>query len=670
VDWFFLVAARTVQFAATIQLFGGFAFACLIASPAFAARNSDAGPVASPRLARRLAALAWASLVLALLSGAAWLAAVAATMSGQPLAAALAQGVWEIVLTRTQFGTDWLLRLGFAGLIAVCLLLGPGRARRRGASAHAAASWSGLLLAAALLAALAWAGHGAATPGAPGDLHLVADMLHLLGAGFWLGMLLPLALLLVEARRRGDAVWARIAGAATRRFSLLAIAGVLMLLAGGIVNTWFLAGSVPALVGTEYGRLLLAKIGLFLATLVIAAVNLLRLTPRLAEPAARAGGGALWRAALWLRRNALAEASLGLAVLAIVGALGILPPGAHSEPGWPLPFRVDVATLSPGARLLLAVLGVLSGVAAVALVASAAAGSYRRAGLLAAVLLLCIGAGWLPLRPAIERAYPTSFYAPAVPYAAPSIVNGAVLYANNCALCHGANGEGDGPAAAALPVRPANLTEAHLFAHSPGDLFWWVSRGRDNGVMPGFAAVMTPNQRWDVINFIRARAAGVLARGIGPQIAPAAVSAALPDFAFERNGIQGTLSQMLKTGPVLLVLFAPGAPMARLAVLSEAQPRLAADGLQVIAVAAVRPSVDPPVVVQVAAEIVPTLALFRAPNDGGETDLLLDRNGDIRAHWTAAGETAGLPDAATLVADARRAAAIPVAAPSHAGHAQ
>ena len=39
---------------------------------------------------------------------------------------------------------------------------------------------------------------------------------------------------------------------------------------------------MPALIGTEYGRLLLAKVALFLTMVTIAAVNLLRMTPRLA----------------------------------------------------------------------------------------------------------------------------------------------------------------------------------------------------------------------------------------------------------------------------------------------------------------------------------------------------------------------------------------------------
>jgi len=72
---------------------------------------------------------------------------------------------------------------------------------------------------------------------------------------------------------------------------------------------------------------------------------------------------------------------------------------------------------------------------------------------------LCLAIGSLPLRPAIEPAYPTSYYSPTEPYAAASIVRGAAVYAENCVLCHGAMGHGDGPAAEGLPIRPADLTE-------------------------------------------------------------------------------------------------------------------------------------------------------------------------------------------------------------------
>jgi len=660
----FLIAARFLHFSAVIVLTGVFAFECLVAGPAL--RRSGAAPASLGGLRGWLTWLAWVSLALAIGSGTAWLVAAAAGMSGKSLGAALSQGAVPIVLTRTQFGQDWLLRSALAVLLGFCLL-GQGRRRWR---ANRAIVWTALFLAAAMLTSLAWAGHGAATPGLPGDLHLAADFFHLLAAGLWLGTLPPLILFLAEARRSGDTNWAAVAATATRRYSTLAIASVTVLLAGGVVNTWFLAGTVPALVGTGYGRLLLTKIGLFIAMLMVAAVNLLRLAPRLAAGGTR---NVVWRTVARLQRNARIETGLGLGLLAIVGALGTLPPGAHMQPGWPLPFRLDIGTLEVVSRSVLAALVVAVCVCAVAAVAAAAAGHYRRMAVFAAGLLLCLAVGWIPLRPAIERAYPTSYYASAEPYTATSVTRGAVLYAENCALCHGGTGHGDGPAAASLPIRPADLTEPHLFAHSPGDLFWWVSQGMDEGVMPGFSGVLKPNQRWDVINFIRARAAGVFASGIGPEVT-AAAAPAVPDFAFEAGGIQQTLSEVLETGPVLLVLFAPPVPIERLQQLATAQPRLRAAGLQLVAVGlGISPAETsesastPPLVVGVSAEVTSSLALFHTTEDGGETELMLDRAGDVRARWPS-NMPGGLAPPGTLIADAERVARIAVAAPSPAAH--
>jgi putative copper resistance protein D len=641
-----------------------FAFECLISGPAI--RQSGAAVASAAGLRRQLGWLAWASLVLAIGSGAAWLVAVAAGMSGKPLGIALSQGAVRIVLTRTRFGEDWQLRFALAVALAFCLLGQRGPRWR----VSGAISWTTLFLAAAMLASLAWAGHGAATPGPSGDLHLAADVFHLLGAGLWLGTLPPLILLLAEARRTHNANWAAVARMATRRYSVLAIASVAILLTAGVVNTWFLAGTVPTLVGTEYGRLLLAKIGLFAAMLIVAAVNLFRLTPRIS---AGATGNTLWRTIAQLGRNARVETGLGLGVLAIVGVLGTLPPGLHTEPGWPFPVRLDLATLTERSRILLASLALAACAFAVAAVVAAAAGHYRRMAVLAAGLALCLAIGSIPLLPAIEPAYPTSYYAPAEPYAAASIARGAAVYAENCALCHGAAGHGDGPAAAGLPVRPADLTEPHLFAHSPGDLFWWVGHGRDDGVMPGFAGVLSTNQRWDVINFIRAHAAGVLARAIGPEVITSAAPQ-VPDFAFEAGGVQHTLGQTLETGPVLLVLFAPPAPPTRLQQLAAASPQLGAAGLRLIAVGLGPSPEEPPngaqaprFVVGVSSEVIDALAMFRTPDDGGETELLLDRAGNVRARWTAA-MLGGLAAPAILTAATQSVTQIAAAAPSHIAH--
>lgn len=193
-----------------------------------------------------------------------------------------------------------------------------------------------------------------------------------------------------------------------------------------------------------------------------------------------------------------------------------------------------------------------------------------------------------------------------------------------------------------------------------------MSYGRANGVMPGFADKLSPDQRWNLINFLLARAAGDLADQVGPQISTTAAPP-VPDFAFERNGAQSTLSQTLKNGPVLLVLFAAPPPLARLEQLHGLEPRLA-PGLQVVAVALERTQANLPLIVRVSDDVRTTLSLFRSRTDGGETELMLDRGSDVRARWTASGAF-GLADAATLLRDAVRVASIPVAAASHAGHA-
>jgi putative copper resistance protein D len=652
-----LIATRLLHYAATVSLEGTFVFWCLIAWPAF--HRTKASQTFQARLDRRLFALAWASLIVALASGGAWLVIVASHMSGMPLGAVLRGPIVGIVLTQTRFGEDWALRAVLVVVLAGCLVV-QGLTRKR------VAGWIGLLAAAAFIASLAWAGHGAAAEDVPFDaIHLPADILHLLAAGAWLGGLLPLVLLLAQARGDGSPEAVTVARAATLRFSKLGISSVGTLLATGLVNTWFLSGSVPALLGTLYGQLLLVKVALFATMIAVAGVNQLRLAPRLADVASEAA--LRLRALRQLGRNASIEASLGVFVLAVVGIIGVLPPGLHTEPRWPLPFRLDFGEIAAGKQTAL----VIAAVAFVLCLAAAALSAERRRYREMAAFIACIvlfgSVGWVALRPGIVRAYPTSFYASTQPYAAPSIARGAPLYAENCAVCHGATGRGDGPLAGKLPIRPADLTEPHLFAHKVGEIFWWVSYGRDNGVMPGFTDKLNPDQRWDLINFLLARAAGVLTDDVGPQISTTAAPP-LPDFAFERNGAQNTLSQTLKNGPVLLVLFAAYAPRARLEQLASLKPRLAPAGLHVVAVALDRLTAKVPLIVEVSDDVRAALGLFRSRTDGGETELMLDRGANVRARWTASGAR-GLADAATLLRDAVRVASIPVAAANHAGHA-
>jgi mono/diheme cytochrome c family protein len=70
----------------------------------------------------------------------------------------------------------------------------------------------------------------------------------------------------------------------------------------------------------------------------------------------------------------------------------------------------------------------------------------------------------------------------------------------NCVPCHGASGKGDGPAAAALPTKPADWTSAKVQAETDGELFWKISNGR--GPMPPWKS-LPEKDRWEVVNYIR-----------------------------------------------------------------------------------------------------------------------------------------------------------------------
>ena len=96
----------------------------------------------------------------------------------------------------------------------------------------------------------------------------------------------------------------------------------------GSINTWYLAGSIPALADTDYGRLLLIKVALFLAMVAIAAVNRFWLTPRLVRDASANATRDVLRQ---LRRNTVIEVVIGAIIIAIVAVLGITPPGLHAH---------------------------------------------------------------------------------------------------------------------------------------------------------------------------------------------------------------------------------------------------------------------------------------------------------------------------------------------------
>lgn len=82
------------------------------------------------------------------------------------------------------------------------------------------------------------------------------------------------------------------------------------------------------------------------------------------------------------------------------------------------------------------------------------------------------------------------------------IAAGRQVFLQNCATCHGVDGKGDGPAAANLNPKPADLT-IHAPLHTDGDLYWWVTNGISGTAMPVWESRLTDLQRWQVVTFVK-----------------------------------------------------------------------------------------------------------------------------------------------------------------------
>lgn len=131
-----------------------------------------------------------------------------------------------------------------------------------------------LSLAAGGAAVLSFALTGHTLSVGPGILPRVAIALHLLAVAYWIGALVPL---LQASLSMGQANLARV----LRRFGNVALGMVGILVAAGLFLTWALLNLPDDLIGSNYGLLLFAKLGLVTSMLGLAALNKLRFTPQI-----------------------------------------------------------------------------------------------------------------------------------------------------------------------------------------------------------------------------------------------------------------------------------------------------------------------------------------------------------------------------------------------------
>lgn len=86
-----------------------------------------------------------------------------------------------------------------------------------------------------------------------------------------------------------------------------------------------------------------------------------------------------------------------------------------------------------------------------------------------------------------------------------SIATGKKLFRIYCALCHGSDGKGGGPVSAKF-VPPPDLTLGIVRDRPDGFIYETIRSG--GPVMPGQGDALTPEERWHIVNYLRALQSG------------------------------------------------------------------------------------------------------------------------------------------------------------------
>ena len=162
-------------------------------------------------------------------------------------------------------------------------------------------------------------------------LAVTMQVLHLLGAGGWVGSLALMTFVAIPAARQleraeaRDAVDAdahegatapdaRVAGL-VRAFSPTALAFSALLAITGLATAWGNLGGFTPLWQSAYGRTLLLKLSFLAVTVATGAYNWRRVLPSLGQPASSAS----------LRRSSLVELAAALLVLIATAVLVATP---------------------------------------------------------------------------------------------------------------------------------------------------------------------------------------------------------------------------------------------------------------------------------------------------------------------------------------------------------
>ncbi|MCK8655931.1 copper homeostasis membrane protein CopD [Pseudomonas umsongensis] len=245
---------------------------------------------------------------------------MAKTMSGVSSVMELHHHILQMMLMDTEVGLTWMVRIASLTVAIIA-----ARLNRR---APSTSLWLVSLCGAIALATLAWTGHGAMDEGSRRYLHFTSDIVHLLGAGSWLGAIAAFALLLRTNNLTGDLQVHLLARTLTG-FESAGMLIVATLTITGIANYLLVVGpAFETLTSSTYGALLSLKVFLFFGMLVFAAVNRFHLSPLL-KRSIKTGTHKI--AINALRRSMILELLVAVIIMALVAWLGTLSPEMEME---------------------------------------------------------------------------------------------------------------------------------------------------------------------------------------------------------------------------------------------------------------------------------------------------------------------------------------------------
>src|SRR5262249_27530049 len=166
------------------------------------------------------------------------------------------------------------------------------------------------------------------------------------------------------------------------------------------------------------------------------------------------------------------------------------------------------------------------------------AGGHGALSFLTVAAAVLLGAGGVR-----AEALPSAFASRTNPHAGDTAAreSGRRLFLENCSQCHGDGADGHGPAAQGLTPPPANLSgPAVVPQHSDAYLFYRLTVGKSGTAMPSFHGVLSEDERWTIVTYLRSLAQQ--APSGGEPAAPAAARPPAPPDEQAREAVPARLA--------------------------------------------------------------------------------------------------------------------------------